>query len=241
MSDDPRTIEQLIAEWHDTGACSDECQREIVRQTQEIAERVVQTYSPRIADRVRDDAVGHVTEKLMQSVARGRGGEGSYDPGRPFAGWCYTVLERMAIDRYRRKWCSREKHVSPDMKGCDPMTRVPDRAMPRPMPAGDRAVMAAALLAEFERCLPRARDRIIVAVQIGYIASLPDEVVGRWCEQAQVGDVVAVLRSLVDTKGRLKALAEILAMSYQVVRAHSSRAMNTLREGDFSRALQEFE
>lgn len=240
MSVEARTIEQLIAEWYDTGTCSTECQYEIVRQTGEIAERIAHTYKPRIADRVRGDAVGHVIEQLIESVARGRGAEGAYDPSRPFAGWCYIVVERMAIDRYRRKWASKEKFASADTDGGDPWSRVPDRPKPIPMPAGDRAALAAALLAEFEQCLPRARDRIIIAVQIGYIESLSDEVIGRWCKEEGVGDAVDKLRAAVGETGRLKLLAEILGMSYEFARQRSSLAMKDLRKGDFSRLGEEF-
>jgi DNA-directed RNA polymerase specialized sigma24 family protein len=241
MTTEARTVEQMIAEWYATGTCSDECAHEIVRQTEEIAQRVGRTYSPRVADQVRNDAVGHVTAILKRGAASSDSGDAAYDPRRPFAGWCYAVIKKLAIDRYRRKWHRREKPVAAQETEGDPLRSTPDRHGSALTPEPDQNVVAAEMLVQLEQLLPRAADRIIIAVQTGYIDGLPDAVVARWCDDADVTVEVAELRALVDRVGCLKALAAMLNVSYEVVRARSSRAMKDLRAGDFRRAREEFE
>ena len=94
--------------------------------------------------------------------------------------------------------------------------------------------------AEFERILKRPEDRIIVAVQTGYIDGLPDDVVAAWCDEADVAVSIDALRSIVEESGPLKAIADILDLSHDVVRARASRAKKDLVKGGFGRFKEDF-
>jgi hypothetical protein len=244
MTTEARTIEQLIAEWYATGTCSEECRLEIERVAKLVAgpyartRRAGRDLSHR-EERIINGAPSHVWEMLNARIAPGHS-SGRYDPSRPFQPWCAMVIRTFAVD------CDREergrKHTGRDAcVGDETLTQAVDESHGEEVHAADRMRVASAMLAEFERLLPRAADRIIVAVQTGYVESVPDAVVTRWCDEADVATEVAALRSLVDTVGCLKALANVLGLTYAVVRARSSRAMKDLRDGDFRRAREEFE
>lgn len=239
MTAESRTIEQMIAEWYATGTCSDECRLEIERVARLIAGRYARTRTGQRAHRIIDDAPGQVWEELNKHLSPGHG-RGRYDPTRPFQPWCAKVLERSAVD------CDREDRgpKKTGLRACvggDSLSFIADDSRQEHVHSSDRAAAASAMLAEFERLLPRASDRIIIAVQTGYVDGLPDAVVARWCDEADVSVDVDAVRRLVNRVGCLKSLAEILSISYDVVRARSSRAMKDLRGGNFQRAREEFE
>lgn len=238
MTAEPRTIEHMIAEWYATGTCSDECRLEIERVAKLVASRYARTRKGHLAQQIIDGAPGHVWEMLAIRISPDHA-TGRYEPNRPFSAWCSTVLFRYAVD------CDR-KEVDPlpgDSGGAiggDSVDWIPDDSHDESY-ASDHAAIAVSMLAEYEQLLPRPEDRIIVAVQTGFIDGLSDAVVARWCEEADVAVDIADLRRLVDEVGCLKALATVLNMSYDNARARSSRAMKELRTGDFRLAREEFE
>lgn len=235
---DDGTVERLIAEWYATGICSAACLQAITREVERVAASVVRTYSPRIADLVRDNAVADIERKLRRCV-EGADSQSRYDPRQPFAGWCYVVLSREAINCYRRKWHKCEKLLKPGTAGDDPFQRFAAQPRDEQPPADERAAIAAKMLAEFTRQLPRAKDRIIIAVQSGYIEGLPDAVVAAWCAEDGVTTSVAALREIAGTHGPLKALATVLGISHEDIRVRASRAKKRLAAADFSRAREE--
>ena len=115
MAEAVKTIEQMIAEWYASGVRSDECFHEITRQMEPIARSVTRGYDRRLVDEVCSGAVGHVVTALQSDVNQGVPGK-SYDPTRPFAAWCYTVVERYAISEWRRQWHKRTKNTPPTQR-----------------------------------------------------------------------------------------------------------------------------
>jgi hypothetical protein len=241
MSVEPTTIEKLISAWYSTGIESDECRLEVERVAKEVAARHARTRKPYLAAQIVDGAPAHIYEQLKTRL-HSEHGDGRYDPSRPFRAWCSIVLKRFAVDCDRQDSRKRQKLLSPkDGEDGDPLASIPDRAQPVKMSSSDRNVVAASVLAEFVRAVPCTRDRIIVAVNTGYIDGLADDIVVEWLEDVEVNLTVAELRSINDDVGVLKVLAEILGMSHDYVRACSSRAIKKLKAANFQRALEAFE
>jgi DNA-directed RNA polymerase specialized sigma24 family protein len=239
MAEAVKTIEQMIAEWYASGVRSDECFYEITRQMEPIVRSITRGFDRRLADEVCSGAVGHVVAALQSDVNQGVPGK-SYDPTRPFAAWCYTVVGRYAISEWRRQWHKRTKNTPPTHSGDDLLDRFGDDAPGPEKPALMREA-SQQMRAEFERILKRPEDRIIVAVQTGYIDGLPDDVVAAWCDEADVAVSIDALRSIVEQSGPLKAIADILDLSHDVVRARASRAKKDLAKGGFGRFKEDFE
>jgi hypothetical protein len=239
MTAEIRTIEQMITEWYATGTCSDECRLEIERVAKFVARRYARTRKGHLAQQIIDGAPGHVWEMLAIRISPDHA-TGRYEPNRPFSAWCSTVLFRYAVDCDRKDGNPVPEDRGPAVGG-DAVDWIPDNRKADESYASDNAAIAASILAEYEQLLPRPVDRIIVAVQTGFIDGLSDAVVTRWCEEADVPVETTALRRLVDEVGCLKALATVLNLSYDVTRARSCRAMRDLRAGDFCRAREEFE
>ncbi|MCS7305949.1 MAG: hypothetical protein NZ602_12690 [Thermoguttaceae bacterium] len=164
-------------------------------------------------------------------------GLGQFDPAKGrFSTWCYTVLNRLAIDLGRAETARRKKEpletdlYDEETGGGLEKVAISTRTRPVWQIVAEREKLCARQIAILEK-LPVLR-RVIVCAAADLAWRVPPETWRQWVERAGLDREFPPpeLAEYDDPFARLRFLAEHLGMPYSSIRQHWYRALEVLKE-----------